>query len=213
MNNKEENKIYFLSRITIFLLLVIITSLSYRQYNINQYNQALNLEKNKYIQNFEKYKEDLLRREEFVQSGNSLNEKDEFIVKLNQKEDIQNFEKYEENLLNSEEFVQSENSLNEKDEFTVKLNEKEYIQNFEKYEESLLNSEEFVQYLNSLNKDEFIVKLNEDEEELLETEKDVGYINSFIVTFIGLLIIVGGYETVVFFVGFLLKKFFIVFSN
>jgi len=58
----------------------------------------------------------------------------------------------------------------------------------------------------NLKKQEYIAEYDKYKNELLNSKRGVNFIYSLIVTFVGLLIIVGGYETIVFLVSLPIKK-------
>lgn len=58
----------------------------------------------------------------------------------------------------------------------------------------------------NLSKHEYIAEYENHKNELLKFKKSTDYAESLITTFLGLLIIVGGYESIVFIVSFQLKK-------
>ena len=49
-----------ISRIIVFLALVVLVALSYRQYNVNRYNEGINLNRQKYLDKFLQYQQELL---------------------------------------------------------------------------------------------------------------------------------------------------------
>ena len=48
------------SRIIVFLALVVLVTLSYRQYNVNRYNEGINLNRQEYLDKFPQYRQELL---------------------------------------------------------------------------------------------------------------------------------------------------------
>ncbi|NEQ76474.1 MAG: hypothetical protein F6K23_27635 [Okeania sp. SIO2C9] len=52
--------IEFVSRIIVFLALVIVVTFYFREYSLDRYNQGILLDKKEYISNFDEYKNELL---------------------------------------------------------------------------------------------------------------------------------------------------------
>ena len=49
-----------ISRIIVFLALVVLVALSYQQYNVNRYNEGINLNRQEYVDKFYQYQQKLL---------------------------------------------------------------------------------------------------------------------------------------------------------
>lgn len=52
--------IEFVSRVIVFLVLVIVVTFYFREYSLDRYNQGILLDKKEYISNFDEYKNELL---------------------------------------------------------------------------------------------------------------------------------------------------------
>ncbi|NEN88177.1 MAG: hypothetical protein F6K48_04285 [Okeania sp. SIO3H1] len=65
-------KIELVSRVIVFLILVIVVTFYFREYSLDRYDRGILLDQKEYISNFEQYKSELLSSEKDISLPYSL---------------------------------------------------------------------------------------------------------------------------------------------